>query len=82
MIRNIMMSAAVAVVGFLGLAAPAASAKPPIGHGKVAHFGRFVVLVKHRGHWDREGVYRDRADAERAARRLRHKGLIVKVERA
>jgi hypothetical protein len=43
--------------------------------------GRFKVLVRHRGHWDVRGVYRDRDDAQRVARRLERQGFDTRIER-
>ena len=38
--------------------------------------GVYRVLVRHRGHWDDRGTYRDRA-----ARRLERRGYDARVER-
>jgi hypothetical protein len=83
MFRNTILSAALALAAFTGLAAtpPTADAAPPIGHGRPQHFGRFEVLVRHNGHWDKVGTFRDRDDARRAARPYRMRGLAVKIER-
>ena len=45
------------------------------------HGVRFRVLVRHGWHWDVEGVYRDRDDAERVARRLERRGFDARIER-
>jgi hypothetical protein len=83
MFRNTILSAALALGAFAGLSVtPAtADAHPPVGHGRPDRFGRFEVLVRHRGHWDKYGTYRDRDDARRAARQLRQRGYDVKIER-
>lgn len=82
MIRNLFLSAAVAVTAMTGLAVtPAtADAHPPVGH-EHHHHARFEVLVRHRYHWDRYATYRDHDDARRVARSLRYQGYEVKVER-
>ena len=71
-------SLALAVVADLGFTPATASAHPPLAP---AHFGRFEVLVLRRGCWEKAGVFRDRQGAQREARRLRHRGFEVKVER-
>lgn len=82
MLRNTILSAVFAAAALVGLGSvPSAEAAPPIGHGRPAHFARYEVLVRHRGHWDRYGTYRDRADARQAARQLRLRGLAVRIER-
>lgn len=83
MLRNTILSAALALAAFTGLSiAPAsAEARPPVGHGRPNVNGRFEVLVRHRGHWDEYGTYRDRDDARRVARQLRRQGYEVKIER-
>ena len=67
-----------------------ASAQPPAAfehrdrdhdHDRDHHRSRYQVLVRHRSHWDVQGTYRDRDDAERVARRLEHRGLDARVER-
>jgi hypothetical protein len=45
------------------------------------HRVQFRVLVRHGWHWDVEGVYRDRDDAERVARRLERRGFDTRIER-
>lgn len=49
---------------------------PPHRH----HDHDYVVLVRHRGHWDRHGRFETRFEAERAARRLEARGLHVRIE--
>jgi hypothetical protein len=53
---------------------------PPGGHDW-HHRVRFEVLVRHHGHWDVVDTFRDRDDAWRLARRLRHQGHDVEVRR-
>lgn len=79
MIRK-MILAAVLATGAVAGATATASAHPPAGHDR-DHRGRFQVLVRHRGHWDVHATYRDRDDAQRAARRLERQGYDARVER-
>ena len=53
---------------------------PPVGHDW-HHRVRYQVLVRHRGHWDVVDTFRDRDDARRLARHLRHQGHEVDVRR-
>jgi hypothetical protein len=78
--RRILFAAVLSTGALAGLAAtPAiADAHPPIRRP----LPRFEVLVRDCEHWVVKGAYRDRDDARRAARMLRHKGLEVKVRRA
>ena len=81
MLRNTVLSAAVALASLAGLAAvPAtASAQPPVRHEW--HRPKFEVLIRDCGRWDCYGTYRDRDDAYRAAQHLRMRGYEVRVER-
>lgn len=82
MLRNTVLSATLALAAVAGFASvPAASAQPPIGHGRPGHFARFEVLARDCGRWECRGTYRDRDDARRAARQLRMRGVDVRVER-
>lgn len=85
MIRKLILTAVLATGAVAGVTATAntADAAPPIGHDHDhdRDRGRFQVLVRHRGHWDVHGTYRDRDDAERAARRLERQGLDTRIER-
>jgi hypothetical protein len=81
MIRKLILTAALATATLTGLAAAPATAAPLVGHGRPDHFGRFEVLVRECGHWEKYGTYRDRDGARRAARVLRMRGFDVKVER-
>jgi len=94
MIRKMILSAVLATVTMTGLAATASAAHPPIGHDRDRdrdhdrdrdrdhdrHRVRYEVLVRHRGHWDSVGTYRDREDAQRAAWRLQRQGEFVRIE--
>lgn len=82
--------AALLAAGVLGLTAIPASAHSPAplerhDHDRDRARGRdgvrFRVLVRHRGHWDVSGTYRDRDDAQRAARRLERQGFDTRIER-
>lgn len=93
MIRKLILGAVVALaVGFGG--ASAAAGEPvrgplggpvgrpggfvPPGHG---YYDRdYVVLIRHRGHWDRYDRYETRYEAERAARRLEYRGYDTRIE--
>ncbi len=81
MIRKLILTAALATATLTGLAAVPVNAAPPVGRHRPEHFGRFEVLVRECGHWNKHGTYRDRDDARRAARTLRMRGFDVKVER-
>jgi hypothetical protein len=83
MLRNTVLTAALALASLTGLAAmpSTATAQPPVGHGHTWHRPTFEVLIRHRGHWDNYRTYRDRDDAYRAARFLRMRGYDVRVER-
>lgn len=81
MIRKLILTAVLATGGVAGVTSTA-SAQPPAPFDRHAHDrGRFQVLVRHRGHWDVHGTYRDRDDAQRAARHLERQGLDARVER-
>ena len=83
MFRTLTLSALLAASTFCGLTfTPAtASADPAIRYAeRGVHHGRFDVLVRHRGHWDVRGSYRNREEAIREARRLEHRGLDARVE--
>ena len=88
MIRKMILSAVLATVTTTGFASTASAAPPAIGHDRYddrdrdhgRHRVRYEVLVRHRGHWDSVGTYRDREDAQRAAWRLRRQGEDVRIE--
>ena len=89
MLRKLILSAVLATSSGLGLTAGTASADPPFhgpgyGHGHSHRYDRrvrFEVEVRHRDHWDHYATFRDRDDAERAARQLRRQGYIVRIDR-
>ncbi|MBA4186434.1 MAG: hypothetical protein C0467_00300 [Planctomycetaceae bacterium] len=83
-----------AVTG-LALTPAAANAAPPVvGYGFGYGYGpnrdhdhdhdrrgvRYEVLVRHRGHWDVYGTYRDRDDARRVAWFLERTGRDARIE--
>jgi hypothetical protein len=80
MFRKLLLSAVLTASSLtgLGMTAPAADAHPPVV--RYHHEERFVVLVRHYGHWDPYGTYRERCDADRAAERLRDRGFDVRIE--
>lgn len=83
MIRKLVLAALIAAGTAGGLTATA-SAQPPVAFDRHDHDhdrGRFRVLVRHRLHWDVHGTYRDRDDAQRAARRLERQGFDARIER-
>jgi hypothetical protein len=81
MLRKLLLTVALAVGSFTtwGLTPSTAEAHPPIPHG-FDHRARFEVLVFRHSCWDCYGKYRDRREAEHAARHLRHEGFRVKIE--
>jgi hypothetical protein len=82
-IRKLALAALIAT-GTVGGLTATASAQPPAAFDRHDHDrdrGRFQVLVRHRGHWDVHATYRDRDDAQRAARRLERRGFDARVER-
>lgn len=90
MFRKLTLAALLAA-GALGVTASATAQSPvPIDrrdrdrhdHDHDRDRGRFQVLVRHRGHWDVQGTYRDRDDAQRVARRMERQGFDTRVERA
>lgn len=83
MFRKLVLTALVATgtLGGLALTPAAASAHPPADHDRRDDRDRFQVLVRHRGHWDVYGTYRDRDDAYRVARQLERRGADARVER-
>jgi len=84
MIRKLILSAVLAT----GAVATAntATAAPPIGHDhdhdrdRDHRNVRFEVQVRHRGHWDTYGTYRDRDDAQRVVRMLERRGQDARIE--
>jgi hypothetical protein len=82
MLRNIVLTSALALAAFVGLAAVPSASAHPIYHGRPAHFARFEVLVRDCGRWQCRGNFGSLAEAERVARDLRCRGLVVMVKRA
>ena len=75
MFRKLILSAVLATGTLTGLAATSSTADAaPLGFHR-----RFEVRVERRGCWEIRGTYRDRYDAERAARHLRHEGFRVEI---
>lgn len=50
----------------------------PAAHG--SYDRDYVVLIRHRGHWDRYDRYETRYEAERAARRLEYRGYDTRIQ--
>lgn len=87
MIRKLILTAVLATGAVAGVTSTASAAPPATfdrrdhDHDRDRDRGRFQVLVRHRGHWDVHGSYRDREDAQRAARRLERQGFDTRIER-
>ena len=81
MIRKLILSAVLATGVFTGLTATA-SAAPDVfdRHDRDRRSVRFEVQVRHRGHWDTVGTYRDRDEAQRVVRRLERQGKDARIE--
>ena len=81
MFRKLVLTALLAAAT-VGVTVTSAPASEPVGFDRHDHDrGRFQVLVRHRGHWHVHGVYRDRDDALRVARRLERQGHDTRIER-
>ena len=83
MFRKFILAALLAT-GALCMTAIPASAQTPTAFDWRDHERdgvRFRVLVRHRGHWDVHGTYRDRNDAQRVAHQLERRGLDTRIER-
>lgn len=91
MFRKLVLAALIAT-GTVGGMTATASAQPPAAfdhrdrdrdwdRDRDRDRVRFRVLVRHRGHWDVQGTYRDRDDAQRVARRLERQGHDTRIER-
>lgn len=82
--RKFLSAALIATFAITGLSftQTQASAEPPAAFDHRDHnWGRFKVLVRHRGHWDVHGTYRDREDAVRVSRQLERRGFDTRIER-
>lgn len=90
MTRKLILSAVLAAGAVAGvtMTPTAVEAAPPIGHDHDRdrdrdhdrHRVRYEVLVRHRGHWDTYGTYRDRDDARRVAWMLERRGRDARIE--
>ena len=82
MIRKLILSAVLATGTVAGSAATSgtADAASPVGFDRDRHNVRFEVQVRHRGHWDTYGTYRDREQARRVVRMLERQGQDAKIE--
>ena len=85
MLRRFIFSAILGTGLLTGLAlTPTTASANPIPVPSLYHpdfHGRYAVFYRHGPHWERYATYRDRDDAQRAARLLRHQGYLAKVER-
>ena len=85
MLRKLLLSALLAAGTVTGLALTPSTAEASPDWSKHERneyrHRRFEVLYLDCGHWKNAGSYRDRDDAERKARHLRHRGYVVKIER-
>ena len=81
MIRKLILSAVLAT-GVIGGATSTANAAPEVfdRHDRDRRDVRFEVQVRHRGHWDTYGTYRDRDDAQRVLRMLERQGKDARIE--
>ena len=84
MIRKLILSAVIATATLTGLSmtpttAEAADRDRGREHDRDFHRRQFEVLVKCGHRWENRGTYRDRFDAERAARHLRREGFRVEI---
>ena len=88
MLRKLILSAVLATGGVAGVTATpsTAEAAPPSGHDRDRDRDhdfrgvRFEVQVRHRGHWDTYGTYRDRDAARRVVRMLERQGRDARIE--
>ena len=81
MIRKLILSAVLATGAIGGLAATATAAPDVFDrHDRDRRNVRFEVQVRHRGHWDTYGTYRDRDDAQRVVRMLERRGQDARIE--
>ena len=76
MIRKLILSAVLATGAVTGMTATASNAD---AHPPIEHHRWFEVLVECGHRWENRGTYRDRFDAEREARHLRHEGFRVEI---
>jgi hypothetical protein len=80
MIRKLILSAVIATGALTGLTVtPTTAETAPFDRGPDFHRRQFEVLVECGHRWENRGTFRDRRDAERAARRLRHEGFRVAI---
>jgi len=86
MIRKLILSAVLATGAVAGVTTTSATADaaPPASfdrdRDRDRHNVRFAVQVRHRGHWDTYGTYRDRDDAQRVVRMLERQGRDARIE--
>ncbi|AMV24199.1 hypothetical protein VT84_07365 [Gemmata sp. SH-PL17] len=79
MIRKLILSAVLATGAVAGVASTATAA-PDVFDRHDRRNVRFEVQVRHRGHWDTYGTYRDRDDAQRVVRMLERQGKDARIE--
>ncbi|HJZ58036.1 MAG TPA: hypothetical protein VKE74_24050 [Gemmataceae bacterium] len=84
MIRKLILSAVIATGATTGLTMTPATAEAaqPGGYDRDhdRRWVRYEVLIRHRGHWDTYGTYRDRDDARRVERVLERQGYDTRIE--
>ena len=84
MIRKLILSAVLATGAVAGVTATSATADAAQSVGYDRDHDRrnvrFEVQVRHRGHWDTYGTYRDRDDAQRVVRMLERQGHNARIE--
>ncbi|AWM39294.1 hypothetical protein GobsT_24030 [Gemmata obscuriglobus] len=79
MIRKLILSAVLAAGATAGVASTA-NAAPDVFDRHDRRDVRFEVKVRHHGHWDTYGTYRDRDDAQRVVRMLERRGQDARIE--
>ncbi|VTR92198.1 unnamed protein product [Gemmata massiliana] len=80
MIRKIILSAVIATATVAGLTATPSTVEAASPGVFDRHGVRFEVQVRHRGHWDTYGTYRDRDEARRVVRMLERQGKDARIE--
>ena len=81
MIRKLILSAVLATGTVAGVATTANAAPDVFDRSdRDRRNARFEVQVRHRGHWDTYGTYRNRDEAQRVVRMLERQGKNARIE--